>query len=114
MANLEYDVPITPTTVFHVASVSKQFTAFAIARLIQAGNSHWRTISEVTCRKCTIAAQKSQVAPFAVSYERTERSMDAPGSGQKEQWRCREPSRDVMKLLDVNESFSLAIRAKTF
>jgi CubicO group peptidase (beta-lactamase class C family) len=37
MANLEYDVPITPTTVFHVASVSKQFTAFAIARLIQQG-----------------------------------------------------------------------------
>ncbi|MEN0049785.1 MAG: serine hydrolase domain-containing protein [Bacteroidota bacterium] len=29
-ANLEYDIPITPTTVFHVASVSKQFTAFAI------------------------------------------------------------------------------------
>jgi CubicO group peptidase (beta-lactamase class C family) len=37
LANLEYDVPITPTTVFHVASVSKQFTAFAIARLIQQG-----------------------------------------------------------------------------
>jgi len=30
MANLEYDIPITPKTVFHVASVSKQFTAFSI------------------------------------------------------------------------------------
>jgi CubicO group peptidase (beta-lactamase class C family) len=30
MANLEYDIPNTPTTVFHIASVSKQFTAFAI------------------------------------------------------------------------------------
>jgi CubicO group peptidase (beta-lactamase class C family) len=30
MANLEYNIPITPNTVFHVASVSKQFTAFAI------------------------------------------------------------------------------------
>ena len=30
IANLEYDVPITPSTIFHVASVSKQFTAFAI------------------------------------------------------------------------------------
>lgn len=30
MANLEYDVAITPQTVFHVASVSKQFTAFAV------------------------------------------------------------------------------------
>jgi CubicO group peptidase (beta-lactamase class C family) len=33
MANLEYDVPITSETVFHVASVSKQFTAFALAML---------------------------------------------------------------------------------
>jgi CubicO group peptidase (beta-lactamase class C family) len=37
MANLEYDVPITRTTVFHMASVSKQFTAFAIAKLAQEG-----------------------------------------------------------------------------
>jgi len=32
-ANLEYDIPITTSTVFHAASVSKQFTAFAIALL---------------------------------------------------------------------------------
>ena len=36
-ANLEYNVPITPQTVFHVASVSKQFTAFAIALLANQG-----------------------------------------------------------------------------
>jgi len=36
-ATLEYDIPITPSTVFHVASVSKQFTAFAIAMLAQQG-----------------------------------------------------------------------------
>ena len=36
-ANLEYNVPITPQTVFHVASVSKQFTAFAIAMLASQG-----------------------------------------------------------------------------
>lgn len=36
-ANLEYDVPITPSTVFHVASVSKQFTAFAVAMLAHQG-----------------------------------------------------------------------------
>jgi CubicO group peptidase (beta-lactamase class C family) len=36
-ANLEYDVPITPSTVFHVASVSKQFTAFAVAILAHQG-----------------------------------------------------------------------------
>src|SRR5262245_11111965 len=37
MANLEYDIPITPATVFHVASVSKQYTAFAIAMLAAQG-----------------------------------------------------------------------------
>lgn len=37
MANLEYGVPITPASVFHVASVSKQFTAFAIALLAAEG-----------------------------------------------------------------------------
>jgi CubicO group peptidase (beta-lactamase class C family) len=36
-AHLEYDVPISPGTVFHVASVSKQFTTFAIALLAQQG-----------------------------------------------------------------------------
>jgi len=36
-ANLEYGIPITPSTVFHVASVSKQFTAFAIALLSDQG-----------------------------------------------------------------------------
>lgn len=36
-ANLEYQIPITPTTVFHVASVSKQFTTAAIVDLAQQG-----------------------------------------------------------------------------
>lgn len=36
-ANLEYGVPNTPATVFHLASVSKQFTAFAIYLLVQDG-----------------------------------------------------------------------------
>ena len=36
-ANLEYDIPITPQTVFNIASVSKQFTAFAIYLLENQG-----------------------------------------------------------------------------
>ena len=36
-ANLEYGVPNTPATVFDLASVSKQFTAFAIYLLAQDG-----------------------------------------------------------------------------
>ncbi len=37
MANLEYDIPITPTSVFHIASISKQFTAFSILLLEEEG-----------------------------------------------------------------------------
>jgi len=36
-ANLEYDIPVTPQTVYHVASVSKQFTAMALVLLEQEG-----------------------------------------------------------------------------
>lgn len=37
MSNLEYDVPITPDSIFHVASLSKQFTAFSVRLLAQEG-----------------------------------------------------------------------------
>ena len=37
LANLEYDMPVTPTSVFDIASVSKQFTGYAISTLIQEG-----------------------------------------------------------------------------
>ncbi|MGA2658293.1 MAG: serine hydrolase [Verrucomicrobiota bacterium] len=37
LANLEYDIPVTPQTIFHVASVSKQFTAMALVLLDQDG-----------------------------------------------------------------------------
>lgn len=37
MANLEYDIPITPATIFHIASVSKQFTVFSILLLESEG-----------------------------------------------------------------------------
>jgi CubicO group peptidase (beta-lactamase class C family) len=41
MANLEYDIPITPLSVFHVASVSKHFTAMAIELLVNEGRVSW-------------------------------------------------------------------------
>src|SRR5215467_11254816 len=37
MANLEYNIPIEPTTIFHMASISKQFTAFSIVLLARQG-----------------------------------------------------------------------------
>lgn len=36
-ANLEYGIPNTPSTVFHIASISKQFTVFAILLLEDEG-----------------------------------------------------------------------------
>jgi CubicO group peptidase (beta-lactamase class C family) len=36
-ADLDHDIPISPGTVFHVASVSKQFTAFSVMLLAQQG-----------------------------------------------------------------------------
>ncbi|MGI8857497.1 MAG: serine hydrolase domain-containing protein [Thermomicrobiales bacterium] len=37
MANLDYGIPITPASVFHVASLSKQFTAMCILALAAGG-----------------------------------------------------------------------------
>jgi D-alanyl-D-alanine carboxypeptidase len=37
MANLEHDAPVTPDTVFELASVTKQFTATAIMLLVEKG-----------------------------------------------------------------------------
>ena len=40
-AQLEYRIPVTHTTIFHVASVSKQFTTFAVALLARDGLLSW-------------------------------------------------------------------------
>lgn len=37
IANLEYDIPITPTSIFHIASISKQFTVFSLLLLEKQG-----------------------------------------------------------------------------
>lgn len=37
LANLEYDIPISPSSIFHIASVSKQFTVFSILLLEKQG-----------------------------------------------------------------------------
>jgi CubicO group peptidase (beta-lactamase class C family) len=37
MANLEHKIPITPATVFDIASVSKQFAGMAVAMLVEQG-----------------------------------------------------------------------------
>ena len=41
MANLEYGIALWPRSVFHVASISKQFTAFAVELLVSEGKVSW-------------------------------------------------------------------------
>ena len=37
MSNFEYGIPVSPTSIFHVASISKEFTAMAIVLLARQG-----------------------------------------------------------------------------
>jgi CubicO group peptidase (beta-lactamase class C family) len=37
LASLEFSLPVTPTTIFHVASVTKSFTAVGVMKLVEAG-----------------------------------------------------------------------------
>jgi len=41
MANLEYGIALQPRSVFHIASISKQFTAFAVELLVADGRVAW-------------------------------------------------------------------------
>jgi CubicO group peptidase (beta-lactamase class C family) len=41
MANLEYGIGLQPRSVFHIASISKQFTAFAVELLVSEGKVSW-------------------------------------------------------------------------
>jgi CubicO group peptidase (beta-lactamase class C family) len=75
MADLEHDVPITPRTVFHVASVSKQFTAFGIVLL-----SEWGRLS----LDDDIRTHLKQVPDFGPKI--TIRQLIHHTSGLRDQW----------------------------
>ena len=62
MADLNNDVPITLATVFHVASMSKQFTAASIVLLAHQGKScPWTTMCINIFRSCLTLACGSQL-----------------------------------------------------
>jgi CubicO group peptidase (beta-lactamase class C family) len=75
IANLEYDIPITPETVFHVASVSKQFTAMALVLLEQDG-------------KLSLDDEVRKYLPELPDYGRrlTIRNLLQHTSGVRDQW----------------------------
>ncbi len=75
LANLEYGIPITPASVFHVASVSKQFTATAVALLAREG-------------KLTLDDDVRQYLPELPAYSApiTLRYLILHTSGLRDQW----------------------------
>ena len=52
MADLDHNVPNTPTTIFHVASMSKQFTAARSSCWPRRENSRWTTRCASTSPNC--------------------------------------------------------------
>jgi CubicO group peptidase (beta-lactamase class C family) len=75
MADLEQDVPITPASIFHVASISKQFTAMAIMLLDQQG-------------KLSIDDEVRKYVPELPDYGKrvTLRNLLTHTSGIRDQW----------------------------
>lgn len=74
-ANLEYGIGITPNSIFHVASVSKQFTAMAVALLASEGKVSWDD---------DIRAYVPEVPDFGVPI--TLRHLAHHTSGLRDQW----------------------------
>ena len=74
-ANLEADVPITPASIFHAASVSKQFTAMAVLLLAREG-------------KLSLDADVRTYLPELPDYGRriTLRHLLTHTSGLRDQW----------------------------
>src|SRR5262249_1604662 len=74
-ADLEHNVPITPQTIFHVASVSKQFAAFPLALLAREG-------------KLDLDANIRTYLPFVPNFGHTitVRHLIYHTSGLRDQW----------------------------
>lgn len=75
IANLEYDIPITPKTIFNVGSVSKQFTTFSIYLLEKQG-------------KISLDDDIRKYIPELPIYEKTItiKHLCSHTSGLKDQW----------------------------
>lgn len=74
-ANLEYDLPVTPSSVFHIASVSKQFTVFAVLLLEEEGKLSFDD---------DIRKHIPEVPDFGTTI--TLRHLAAHTSGMRDQW----------------------------
>ena len=59
-ADLERDVPISPSTIFDAGSLTKQFVAAAVLLLVEDGKLSLPTTSASTFRNCPITAIRSR------------------------------------------------------
>ena len=81
MADLDHDVPIRPDTVFHVASISKQFTDAAIVLLAQEGKLSLDDDVREICSGIARFWIADHDSPPDPSHQRTAGSMVAAGLG---------------------------------
>jgi len=101
MANLELDVPITPASIFHVASVSKQFTAMAVMLLVRDG-------------KLSLDDDVRRHLPELPDYKHTItiRHLLQHTSGLRDQWDLLYMARGRFEENRINESDVLEIVAR--
>lgn len=101
MANLELDVPITPASIFHVASVSKQFTAMAVMLLVRDG-------------KLSLDDDVRRHLPELPDYKHkiTIRHLLQHASGLRDQWDLLYMARGRFEENRINESDVLEIVAR--
>lgn len=103
LADLESNIPVTPRTQFHVASVSKQFTAFAIALLAREG-------------KLDLDADVRRYLPYLPDFGHviTPRQLVQHTSGLRDQWALFQiGGRDMRDLLRQEQVISLVKRQRT-
>ena len=60
LADVARSTPLTPSTRFYIASLSKQFTAMSIVLLAQDGSSRSTTRSRSGCPSCHRSASRSR------------------------------------------------------
>ena len=80
-ANIEYGIANTPATIFHVASVSKQFTVYAVMLLEKEGKLSWEDDIRKYIPEMPDFGNSAHVATFCHSYQWYARSMESAGIG---------------------------------
>lgn len=96
MANYELDVPNKPQTVFHIASMTKQFTAIAIMRLQEGGKLN---VNESICKyleECPTVWQPVTIRHLLTNTSGIVNYLDLPEWNKV--WTCRQSPKELIKI----------------